>query len=215
MLFTISCDTTFALERPMNTSAPTIASCRSMEDISCANCILCSSRSVRLFTMRPLLSNIYIFFTFAPRARYILQQEIADAPAPLITIFTSASFLPTIPIALSKAAPLIIAVPCWSSCIIGMLSSFLSLVSISKHSGAFMSSRFMPPNVGSKAFTTAMNSSTFFVFSSMSKTSISAYILNNSPLPSITGFDASGPMSPRPNTAVPLLITATRLPLAV
>ena len=33
----ISCDTTFPFERPMNTSAPFIASCRSMGFISCAN----------------------------------------------------------------------------------------------------------------------------------------------------------------------------------
>ena len=34
-------------------------------------------------------------------------------------------------------------------------------------------------------------------------------------MPSITGLAASGPMSPRPSTAVPLVITATRLPRAV
>ena len=34
-------------------------------------------------------------------------------------------------------------------------------------------------------------------------------------MPSITGLPASGPMSPRPSTAVPLLTTATRLPRAV
>ncbi len=44
---------------------------------------------------------------------------------------------------------------------------------------------------------------------------MSANILNSTPLPSITGFEASGPISPNPNTAVPLLITPTRLPLAV
>ena len=54
-----------------------------------------------------------------------------------------------------------------------------------------------------------------FSFTSMSKTSISAYILNNNPLPSITGFDAAGPMLPKPSTAVPLLITATKFPLEV
>ena len=49
----------------------------------------------------------------------------------------------------------------------------------------------------------------------MSNTSMSAKTLNNTPFPSITGLLASGPMSPRPNTAVPLLMTATKLPLAV
>jgi hypothetical protein len=47
------------------------------------------------------------------------------------------------------------------------------------------------------------------------KTSISANILNNKPFPSITGFEASGPISPSPKTAVPLVITATKFPLAV
>ena len=49
----------------------------------------------------------------------------------------------------------------------------------------------------------------------MSKTSISAKILNKTPLPSITGLDASGPISPKPRTAVPLEITATKLPFEV
>jgi len=54
------------------------------------------------------------------------------------------------------------------------------------------------------------------VFSSisMSNTSMPANFLNSTPLPSITGLAASGPMSPRPSTAVPLVTTATRLPRA-
>ncbi len=47
--------------------------------------------------------------------------------------------------------------------------------------------------------------------SSMSNTSMPANFLNRQPLPSITGLLASGPMLPRPSTAVPLVITATRL----
>jgi len=42
-----------------------------------------------------------------------------------------------------------------------------------------------------------------------------ANFLNSTPLPSITGLEASGPMSPKPSTAVPLEITATRLPRLV
>ena len=60
-----------------------------------------------------------------------------------------------------------------------------------------------------------MNSSMSFVPTSISNTSIPAKILNNNPFPSITGFEASGPISPSPKTAVPLEITATRLPLEV
>ena len=40
-------------------------------------------------------------------------------------------------------------------------------------------------------------------------------ISNGTALPSITGLEASAPMLPRPSTAVPLVITPTRLPRAV
>ena len=108
-----------------------------------------------------------------------------------------------------------IAVPCWSSCMIGILSSSLSLVSISNASGAFISSKFIPPKVGAIALTVCMKSSGSFASISISKTSISAKILNNRPFPSMTGFDASGPISPNPRTAVPFEITATKLALLV
>eukprot|EP00959_Pyramimonas_sp_CCMP1952_P155631 3255385-Pyramimonas_sp.AAC.2 len=52
-------------------------------------------------------------------------------------------------------------------------------------------------------------------FSSMSNASMSANFLNNTALPSITGFAAKGPMLPRPSTAVPLVTTPTRWPFAV
>ena len=39
-----------------------------------------------------------------------------------------------------------------------------------------------------------------------------ANFLNRTALPSITGLAASGPILPRPSTAVPLVTTATRLP---
>ena len=96
-----------------------------------------------------------------------------------------------------------------------MFSRALSPASISKHSGALMSSRLMPPKVGSSAATASMNLAGSFASTSMSNTSMSANFLNRQPLPSITGLAASGPMSPRPSTAVPLVITATRLPRAV
>ncbi len=46
---------------------------------------------------------------------------------------------------------------------------------------------------------------------SMSKTSMPANFLKRTPLPSITGLAASGPMAPRPSTAVPFVMTPTRL----
>jgi hypothetical protein len=39
--------------------------------------------------------------------------------------------------------------------------------------------------------------------------------LNSTTLPSITGLPASAPMLPSPSTALPLVMTPTRLPLAV
>ena len=50
---------------------------------------------------------------------------------------------------------------------------------------------------------------------SISKTSIPANILKSNAFPSITGLEAFGPISPKPKTAVPLEITATKFPLLV
>ena len=44
---------------------------------------------------------------------------------------------------------------------------------------------------------------------------MSAKILNRRAFPSITGFEAAGPISPKPNTAVPFEITATKFDLFV
>ncbi len=73
----------------------------------------------------------------------------------------------------------------------------------------------MPPKVGSSEAMMSTSLSTSFSWISMSKTSMFANFLNSTALPSITGLPASGPMSPRPSTAVPLVTTATRLPRAV
>ena len=78
-----------------------------------------------------------------------------------------------------------------------------------------MSSRLIPPNVGSKSWHTLITSSGFVEFTSKSNTSTSANLLNSTPLPSITGFPASAPIFPRPRTAVPFDTTATKLPFAV
>ncbi len=87
-----------------------------------------------------------------------------------------------------------------------------SCSSISKQSGALMSSRLMPPKVGSSGRTTSINFCGSVSSTSMSMASIPANFLNRTALPSITGLEASAPMFPRPRTAVPLEITATRLP---
>jgi len=90
-----------------------------------------------------------------------------------------------------------------------------SLRSTTKQSGALMSSRLMPPKVGSSAAMISTSLSGSFSLISMSNTSMPENFLNSTPLPSITGLPASGPMSPRPSTAVPLVTTPTRLPRAV
>ena len=139
----------------------------------------------------------------------------AAEPAPETTIFTSSIFFSANSNAFNKAADDMIAVPCWSSCMIGIFNSSTKRLSISKDSGALMSSRLIPPKVGAIFFTVSIKASMSFVPISISKTSISANILNNNAFPSITGFEASGPISPSPKTAVPLVITATRFPLEV
>ena len=113
------------------------------------------------------------------------------------------------------AAAATIAVPCWSSWKTGICIRSRSLFSTMKHSGALMSSRFTPPKVGSRLAIISTSLSTSVSSTSISNTSILANFLNSTALPSITGFDASGPMLPSPSTAVPLVITATKLPRAV
>ncbi len=81
--------------------------------------------------------------------------------------------------------------------------------------GALDVLRLMPPNVGPILRTVVMSSSGSCVVTSMSMLSTSAKRLNRTALPSITGFDAAAPRLPRPRIAVPLEITATRLPFAV
>ena len=151
----------------------------------------------------------------APKETYSLAHAIAAAPAPEMTIFTSSIFLPASSRAFKRAAADIIAVPCWSSCITGISSSSLSLRSISNASGDLISSKFIPPNVGEMALTASINFSGSLASNSMSKTSIPAKILKSKALPSITGLEAHGPISPSPRTAVPLVITATKFPLLV
>ena len=199
----------------MNTSEPFTASSRVRRLRSVANSAFCSVRLGASLRITPLLSHITIFLGLAPKATYKRVQEIAAAPAPFTTICALAMSLPTISKALTRAAAEMIAVPCWSSCITGISNSSFRRRSISKASGALISSRLIPPKVGAIAFTVSTNLSTSVASTSMSNTSIPANILKSKPFPSITGLEASAPISPKPSTAVPLEITATRLLLAV
>ncbi len=60
----------------------------------------------------------------------------------------------------SRAARTTTAVPCWSSCMIGMVRIFLSLSSMSKHLGALMSSKLMAAKESAMRFTVSTNSLT-------------------------------------------------------
>ena len=73
----------------------------------------------------------------------------------------------------------------------------------------------MPPKVTPMFLTTVMTSSGSVAVTSMSMESASANRLKRTLLPSITGLEARAPRLPRPSMAVPLEITATRLPLEV
>ena len=117
--------------------------------------------------------------------------------------------------ALINPASTTIAVPCWSSCITGIESSFFKRVSISKQRGAEISSKLMPPNVGAIALTAATISSASCVESTIGKPSIFAKRLKSTALPSMMGSAASGPMLPSPSTAEPSEMIATPFFVAV
>ena len=165
--------------------------------------------------MIPRESDTKILFLSTPSAQMISKQDIAAAPAPEQTTLISSIFLPVISKAFSIAAATMIEVPCWSSWNTGMFMRSRNSRSILKHSGALMSSRLIPPKVGSSEATASMNLSGSFWAISISKTSIPANFLNKTPLPSMTGLEANGPISPKPSTAVPLVITPTKLLRAV
>jgi hypothetical protein len=161
------------------------------------------------------MSTRTVFSFFTPAALTSSIEARPAAPAPHSTTLISSSRLPVISQALIRPAVEMIAVPCWSSWKTGMSSRSWSWLSMMKHSGLFTSSRLTPPKLPPMFFTTVMNSSGSRVWTSMSKESMSAKRLNSTALPSITGLAAMAPSEPRPRIAVPLVITATRLPLEV
>ncbi len=114
-----------------------------------------------------------------------------------------------------SAASTTTAVPCWSSWKTGMSSAASSRRSISKHRGAEMSSRLMPPKTGAIRRTVRTISSGSVVSRQIGNASTPAISWNNIALPDITGSAAIGPMLPRPRTAVPSVTTATLLLLMV
>ena len=170
---------------------------------------LCSARSVRPVWTIPRLSQTMT--SAIPARRRIPATATPAAPAPLTTTRSVVSALPTTTAALVRAARTTIAVPCWSSWNTGMRSRSCSRRSTSKQRGAEMSSRLIPPYVGASRAIVSTSSSTSVVSRQIGTASTSAKCLNSTALPSITGSAAAGPMSPRPSTAVPSLMTATVL----
>ena len=138
-----------------------------------------------------------------------LMIAIPAAPAPEVTIFTSSSFFPTSFSALITPASVITAVPCWSSWKIGISQHSFSFFSISKHLGAEISSRLIPPKDPARRLTVLTISSTSLLRTQSGIASTPPNSLKSTHLPSITGIPASGPISPSPSTAVPSVTTAT------
>ena len=75
------------------------------------------------------------------------RQAMPAAPAPLHTSLVVLMSRPVRSSALIKPAAAMIAVPCWSSWNTGMSRSSRSRCSMTKHSGARMSSRLIPPQL--------------------------------------------------------------------
>ena len=145
---TISSLTQPAAEIPRNTSAPFIASESEPSRwerlvISAISCLTALSLGSPLQII-PLLSQSVMSFT--PILRRCFAIAIPAAPAPFITTLISSSFLWTSLSELIRPAATITAVPCWSSWKIGISHFSLSFLSISKHLGAAISSRLIPPN---------------------------------------------------------------------
>ena len=90
-----------------------------------------------------------------------------------------------------------------------------NLLSISKQRGAAISSKLIPPKLGSSLAIVSTNSSVSCVFNANGIASTFPSALNNTHFPSITGIEASAPIFPNPKTAEPSVMTATKWLLAV
>ncbi len=163
----------------------------------------------------PLLSTTKHLAGSAPAVKISRMQATLLAPEPMKAILTSSMRLPTTLSALSKPARVTQAVPCWSSCQMGISARSRRVSRIRKHLGWLMSSRLTPPKLGCKRRTVSMKRSGSLVSRQMGTASTPPRYLKSSALPSITGMAALGPMSPRPSTRVPSLTTATVFHLLV
>ena len=216
MLLTMAGVSAPATERPKKTSAPSMASASVRHLVATAWADFHWFMPwVRPLKTTPFESARMTLSLGTPSDLTSSTQAIAAAPAPLHTILQVLRSRLVRWRALIRPAVAMIAVPCWSSWKTGISISSRRRCSMMKQSGALMSSRLMPPKEGPRWRTAPMKSSTSLVSTSRSIESTSANRLKSTALPSITGFEASAPRSPRPRMAVPFEITATRFPLAV
>ena len=136
-------------DRPKNTSAPSIACSRVRALVVEAWADFhWFMPSVRPWKTTPLVSARMMCSGRMPIAFSSSTQAMAAEPAPLTTSLVSRSVRPVRWQALISPAAATMAVPCWSSWNTGMSISSRSRCSITKHSGALMSSRLMPPKLG-------------------------------------------------------------------
>jgi hypothetical protein len=172
-----------------------------------------SDRSERPDSMTPLESRTTTSVT--PASARIFATATPAAPAPETTTRIASKGLSTTRSAFVSAARTTTAVPCWSSCMTGMSRASLTRSSISKQRGAEMSSRLTAPKVGAMRTMVSTISSVSLVSSTIGMALMPEKLLNRAHLPSITGSEAAGPISPRPSTAEPSETTATRRPVQV
>ena len=118
--------------------------------------------------------------------------------------------------ALMSAASVTTAVPCWSSCITGFASRCMQPSLRSRSTPALRS----PPAGWRRRRTRSPappppRAPDRVSFSRIGTPLMPTSSANSAALPSITGRPASAPMLPSPSTAVPLVMMATVLPMAV
>ncbi len=117
-------------DTPQKASASFMASARVLQSVFRRYFSLYGFIFSRPWCSTPLLSTIRMLSGSTPRATYMFAQAIPAAPAPENTTRTFLMSFPTISRAFTSAAPLMIAVPCWSSWNTGIFISRFSVSSM-------------------------------------------------------------------------------------
>ena len=171
----------FGAETPTNTSAFLIASFKEPFSLfGFVRLIISLFASVNPscpISKTPYLSQATIFLAPAFKRSFVI--AVPAAPIPLTTILTSSIFFLTTFKAFRTPDKTTTAVPCWSSWKTGISSSFFNLASISKHLGAAISSRFIPPSPGLISLIVLTISSTSLVSKTIGIASTFPNSLNN------------------------------------